>query len=95
MDSYPDLISTTFANVPADLHELLSTAKNLPEQWQRSASYESEKVKSEKRKIQMYCDFQPAFLFLLTQGTKRKRSSAMLIMKRSSAKLIIKQKYII
>ena len=29
----------------------------------------------------MYCDFQPAFLFLLTQGTKRKRSSAMLIMK--------------
>ena len=34
-----------------------------PEQWQRSASYESEKVKSEKRKIQMYCDFQPAFLF--------------------------------
>ena len=52
----------------------------------------------------MYCDFQPAFLFLLTQGTKRKhssaklimkRSSAKLIMKRSSAKLIIKQKYII
>lgn len=40
----------------------------------------------------MYCDFQPAFLFLLTQGTKRKRSSTMLIMKRSSAKLIIKQK---
>ena len=31
MDSYPDLISTTFANVPADLHELLSTAKNPPE----------------------------------------------------------------
>lgn len=29
----------------------------------------------------MYCDFQPAFLFLLAQGTKRKRSSAMLIMK--------------
>ena len=29
----------------------------------------------------MYCDFQSAFLFLLTQGTKRKRSSAMLIMK--------------
>lgn len=29
----------------------------------------------------MYYDFQPAFLFLLTQGTKRKRSSAMLIMK--------------
>ena len=25
----------------------------------------------------MYCDFQPAFLFLLTQGTKRKRSSAL------------------
>ena len=23
--------STTFGNVPADLHELLSTAKNLPE----------------------------------------------------------------
>ena len=40
----------------------------------------------------MYCDFQPAFLFLLTQGTKRKHSSAKLIMKRSSAKLIIKQK---
>ena len=31
VDSYPDLISTTFANVPADLHELLSTAKNRPE----------------------------------------------------------------
>ena len=31
VDSYPDLISTTFAIVPADLHELLSTAKNLPE----------------------------------------------------------------
>ena len=31
VDSYPDLISTTFGNVPADLHELLSTAKNLPE----------------------------------------------------------------
>ena len=31
MDSYPDLISTTFTNVPADLHELLSTAKNPPE----------------------------------------------------------------
>ena len=31
VDFYPDLISTTFANVPADLHELLSTAKNLPE----------------------------------------------------------------
>ncbi len=29
----------------------------------------------------MYCDFQPAFLFTLTQGTKRKRSSAMLIIK--------------
>ena len=29
----------------------------------------------------MYCDFQPAFLFLLTQSTKRKRSSAMLIIK--------------
>lgn len=25
----------------------------------------------------MYCDFQPAFLFLLTQGTKRKHSSAL------------------
>ena len=31
VDSYPDIISTTFANVPADLHELLSTAKNRPE----------------------------------------------------------------
>ena len=31
VDAYPDLISTTFAIVPADLHELLSTAKNLPE----------------------------------------------------------------
>jgi hypothetical protein len=31
VDSYPDLIITTFAIVPADLHELLSTAKNLPE----------------------------------------------------------------
>ena len=31
VDSYPDLISTTFGNVPADLHELLSTAKNRPE----------------------------------------------------------------
>ena len=25
----------------------------------------------------MYCDFQSAFLFLLTQGTKRKHSSAL------------------
>ena len=25
----------------------------------------------------MYCDFQPAFMFLLTQGTKRKHSSAL------------------
>ena len=43
----------------------------------------------------MYCDFQPAFLFLLTQGTKRKRSSAKLIMKRSSALANYKQKYIL
>lgn len=25
----------------------------------------------------MYCDFQPALLFTLTQGTKRKHSSAL------------------
>lgn len=38
----------------------------------------------------MYCDFQPAFLFLLTQGTKRKRSSAILIMKQKIYSIIKK-----
>ena len=40
----------------------------------------------------MYCDFQPAFLFLLTQGTKRKRSSAKLIMKQKIYSIIKKNR---
>ncbi len=40
----------------------------------------------------MYCDFQPAFLFLLAQGTKRKRSSAMLIMKQKIYYIIKKNR---
>ena len=40
----------------------------------------------------MYCDFQPAFLFLLTQGTKRKHSSAMLIIKQKIYYIIKKNR---
>ena len=63
-----------------------------PAQWQRSASYESEKLKVKKRKIQMYCDFQPALLFLLTQGTKRKHSSALANYKPKIHSIIIKNR---
>ena len=40
----------------------------------------------------MYYDFQPAFLFLLTQGTKRKHSSAMLIIKQKIYYIIKKNR---
>jgi hypothetical protein len=40
----------------------------------------------------MYCDFQSAFLFLLTQGTKRKRNSAMLIIKQKIYYIIKKNR---
>ena len=40
----------------------------------------------------MYCDFQPAFLFLLTQGTKRKHSSALANYKPKIHSIIIKNR---